>query len=377
MWHKNLSVSFSFCLISSCLYSLPLYADGVMDFYQQLAKQRYFDSPQSARDVGLAGSSVSTSQDSSNVLGNPAGLGFMRQAEVSTTYGRDFVSGRDTDDYGSIEQDIDSGYVVGAFPIAPTLDGLPALGNVGFGWSGFQSSVDDVANTETEGYRLHAAYAKALSETLSLGYSFAYVTNEQDSSTHKFDNGNGYRHALGVEHLASHDLTLGSTAFVGWAQDGRHSLPSLGGKANIDLLSYGLDFGAAYRVLPKTTMLFRADFVRYETDAGPVNDGPALDLDEYGHQFGGRVGVEQGINDWLTVRAGYRYQANTKYQFDYAPDEAGTAKYNAVSFGAGVEIGDYARIDYGAEYRAVGADDWSHYVTVSVPFSICREDWAS
>ena len=63
--------------------------------------------------------------------------------------------------------------------------------------------------------------------------------------------------------------------------------------------------------------------------------------------------------------------ANMKYYFAGSDDITGTAKYNAVSFGAGVKVvgvnGDYA-----ADYRSAGDGDWSLMITASVPFSLCK-----
>ena len=64
------------------------------------------------------------------------------------------------------------------------------------------------------------------------------------------------------------------------------------------------------------------------------------------------------------------------YDFEGFDDAniSSTAKYNALSWGIGVKITDNLIADYGGEFRGVGADDYTHFVTLSVPFSLCKEN---
>src|SRR5687767_10621554 len=116
-------------LVSSALIATAALADGRADYYQQLAHQRYFDSLQNARTFGMGGSSMPTSQDSSSITTNPAGLGLMQDAEVSASYGRDYISGNDITDFGDVQQDFDHGHALAAMPLAPQYDALPLYGN--------------------------------------------------------------------------------------------------------------------------------------------------------------------------------------------------------------------------------------------------------
>lgn len=150
-------------------------ADGRTDHDHQFSQQRYFDLPQNAESFGMAGTTVTTLSDSSSVLGNPAGLGFMKDADVSATYAYNQLTGNDLNTYQDIEQTGHSGHAVtAALPIGPTLDGTPH-GNIGFGWSGYRGDANDAADTDTDGYRLHLSYGNDISSNLSLGYGVSYL----------------------------------------------------------------------------------------------------------------------------------------------------------------------------------------------------------
>lgn len=351
-------------------------ADGKTDFQYQLAQQRYFDLPLSARNLALAGTTVATSQDSSNIFGNPAGLGMMTGAEISTTYGRDYVSGRDLTSEDGIQQDLDQGYAAGAFPLGPTLDELPRFGNIGLGWSGYSSKIDDTVDTDTDGYRIHAAYAKALNPDISVGYSFALVQNSQESRTIDYEMDSGYRHALGVQYQPTDSVVIGSTAFVGHA---RPDLLLRESNASDDYrqIGYGADLGIQYMPGESTLLAARFDWEHYHAH-GDIDIPDVLqsyDTDERANSYIIRIGVEQELLAGIIGRLGYRYLANDDFSFGYDPSLNGSAKSNAVSFGLGVNLFDAARLDYGAEYREIADGDWSHYVTLTIPFSLCREDY--
>ena len=94
-----------------------------------------------------------------------------------------------------------------------------------------------------------------------------------------------------------------------------------------------------------------------------------------------RIGVEQVVTDWFRARAGYMYGGNLNYDYERAELsnlDGNSAKYNGWSVGAGLNIPigkeyfvEAINLDYGAQYRPIGHNDWAHVVTVSAPFSPC------
>jgi len=346
-------------------------ADGKQDFYIQQATRRYFNLPQNARTFGMAGSSVVTSQDSSSVIGNPAGLGFMKEAEISGTYEYEKVSGREQPSYARIDEDIDNGHALGAFPLAPNYEAYPDFGNLGLGWSGYRSDVNDSYGTETDGYRIHAAYGKALNDSWSAGYGFTYVNDQLNNDVVNYGMDNGYKHTVGVQNKVSDALTLGASVFYGSGEPTR-DIEAGGGPAihqTLHTKSYGGETGLSYD-FGSTLLATSLDWEEYEQNATSDAGG-----NESGRSFAARIGIEQEIFDWLVGRLGYRYQGNIYFFGDESEsDLTGTAKYNAASWGAGMWLGNHVRMDYGGEYRWVAYNDFANTVSLTVPFSICEED---
>lgn len=335
------------------LCAAPAFADGQEDYYHQFNQQRFFNYPQTARTLGMGGSSSVTHSGAYSTMGNPAGLGMMKDAEVAMGYGYSQLTGKDSADYGDIEQESHSGYAMGAFPIMPYSDALPAWGNIGLGWSGDRSDTDDVANTDTDGARLHFAYSKAVNDNFSLGYAISVGKDKVDSDTRNYEMDNAIRHNVGAMWKASEATDFGMNVFYGDGDD------DLERDLSVDRDSWGIEAGIAHDISDATTLAFSTDYVTYNSDPGIDTNG-----------WGIKTGVEHMFNESLTGRAGYRYQANTDGGF--GDSDSDTAKYNAVSLGIGTALG-MVNLDYGAEYRATGEGDWSHLVSATVPFSICKE----
>ena len=344
------------------LFAGSVVAEGREDFYTQTSQLSYFNTPQNARTFGMAGSSVATSSDSSSVVGNPAGLGFMKDADVSVTYNHNEISGNDADGFGDIHADIDGGQALAALPIVPTLDGTPKYGTLGFGYTGFRGDANDRDNTEFRNYSLDLAYGKDISDRLSIGYALAYNQNKikamqgNQSLTAKLDD--GVRQELGLQYKASSATTYGLSSHYGF---GSFDAEGVNGNqtakvGSADISNWGADIGVGHTI-GKSLLTASFDYDIYNNEADDFN------------AFSGRVGIEQTLTNYLKARLGYRYTAITGADFGY---ENNNSKYNAVSFGVGVQLAKYLMADYGGEYRESGNGDWQHLVTLSVPFSLCN-----
>jgi hypothetical protein len=164
---------------------------------------------------------------------------------------------------------------------------------------------------------------------------------------------------------------------------GSHDLEHTGGFAGndtVDQFSYGIGGAAEYK-MDSTSLGFGLDYTYYQNsgDNQTVSVSP-WGGDSTGHAMNARVGLEERLNEWFAVRGGYRYASN----FDWSYDRAGlrpldgSAKFNAWSLGAGLNLGfeegDFIRalmVDYGVEYRDVGNKDWQHLVSIAAPFDLC------
>ena len=247
-------------------------------------------------------------------------------------------------------------------PLVPTLDGTPKFGTLGFGWTGYKGKADDAINSRYKDYSLDLAYGKDLSDQLAVGYALAYNQNKIKGTvgnvvaTGKLDN--GVRQEIGAQYKASKATTYGVSTHYGF---GSYNYSAANGSNTSDLGSedvsnWGADVGVGHTI-GQSLITGSIDYNLYNNES-----------DNFG-AWNFRTGLEQTFTNWLKGRVGYRYSALIGDKLGYGNDNS---KYNAVSFGVGVQLAKYLMADYGAEYRASGDGDWQHTVSLSIPFSLCN-----
>lgn len=355
-------------------------ADGRQDYYAQQAMGRYFDVPTNARQFGMAGSNNLVSLDSSAVANNPAALGLMQGGDVSASYSHDEYTGNLHPSYQDGSVTTNGGQVFAAIPINPTADSVPDSGSLGLGWSGYsgEGKNGDPYNTDISGGRVYFSYGKALSPTLAVGYGLALVYDELKTNQFKYDESIGFRHTLGVAGILSDLWSYGATAYFG---HGNYDFTQTGSGRSTDSnpFEFGFDVGTGYKVAPATLVSAQVGYGYYKTNGGQtqISDAILFGGDERADILNLRLGVEQSLSDMFKIRGGFRYAANFNYDFEDRGQD-GSFKYVAWTAGAGVVIpvgGHYVKsvnLDYGVEYRAIGDNDFTHYVTASVPFNLCK-----
>ena len=353
------------------------------DFYFQQNQQRFINQPMDARMLGMSGSTSLTQRSALSTAQNPAGLGLMQYGDLSVSYGYNEVSGNDFPSGEHVEDQQNSGQVFGASPINPRADGLPEDGNFGLGWWGRNGDwKGDPTNTDSGSYQVTGAYGKSIGYRTSLGYGLTYQNDNVDSDTHEYDSSESFLHTLGVQHRFSDDLTFGGIFSLG---HGDHRLVHLADNRQdqtVKQMSYGVGLGTEYLADRYTTLSMGIDY-NLMTNNGSndpaINDG-VFGGDSWGEVMNVRIGIEHYFADWLALRAGYRYAANFKWDYDRADlqDLTGSAKYSAATAGAGIHYAldddSFIRainLDYAAEYRAVGDNDWQHLLSLSTPFNLC------
>lgn len=380
IFNNSKRISLALVLFAATV-STDVFADGRRDFYFQQARQRYFNQPENARTFGMAGSTVATSTDSSSVVGNPAGIGLMKGADLSFTYGHDTITGNEHPSYKDIEQTENSGQVLAAIPLGPVENDLPDYGNLGIGWSGYERDVDDSFDTESDGYRLTLAYAKAIDASTSLAYSLGYMNDDLENDLYNYSMDNGFRHTIGISNKYSEEMSWGASTFFGHGDRDVEIAGTPGDDGSSDLFEYGLNVGAGFRVAPETLLAISADYEYYDADGDVVaaNEAIVHGGDEDGQVFNVRAGIEQTINEWLALRGGYRYAGLQDYDWDRDELDVlnGSAKHNVWTLGAGLTfpLDGYiqaVKLDYGVEFRSIADDDWQHVVTASVPMDVCK-----
>jgi hypothetical protein len=354
------------------------------DFYFQEQQQRFVDRPFDARMLGMSGSTNLTTSNALATVQNPGALGLMRYGDMSASYSFNEITGNEFPSGSKVKDKQNIGQVYGATPINPTADGLPDNGNFGFGWWGRSGNwTYDPDNTDSGAYQVSGAYGKSLSEYVSLGYGLTYQKDSLDSDIHNYDSAETFLHTIGLETRSMDDLTWGTTISIG---HGQHDLDHTGHRADeqtVNQMQYGIATGLEYK-MDRTAVALGADYTFYSNDGddepGANDPGYPFGGDSLGRVMNLRVGLEQYLADWLAIRGGYRYAANFKWDYDRSDlrDLTGSATYNAWTAGAGVKY-DMDKdsfikailLDYAAEYRTVGDNDWQHIVSLSAPFDLC------
>jgi len=363
------------------IFSSSASADDTKDFYFQQAQDRYYQYPTTARILGMGGSSNFTSTDSSAVVGNPAGLGFMKKGEFSGTYGHSTTSG---DEFPTgregLESTTNSGTGLMAIPLGEYPDQTPEFGNLGLGWSSNYSGYDgDSFDTSARQTKVFGAYSMNVDDSLSLGYSLGWNKDKlQSNDLYNYPMANGFRHTLGAMYKYDSDFTIGATLIAGHGR--HHALFGPGFEGVSKTNQFGAGIGAQYQ-MGSTLVAANIDYTYLDTNGDVESSIPQniIGGDEQGNVFNVRLGVEQAVAEGFLVRGGYRFAGLADYSYGRTELEPldGSAYYHAVTLGAGVYFDtDWAyvprvNLDYGVEYRAVGNDDWQHGVTLSLPFDVC------
>ena len=357
-------------------------ADDTSDFYFQQVIERYFEYPQNARTFGMAGSSVMTSTDSSSIVGNPAGLGFMRGGEFSGSYGYSRTSGTEFPTGENVTAVRNAGSGMLALPLGPTLGALPQFGNLGVAWSEADGRWDnDSFDTLSRRDQIVVSYAYAINENVSVGYGVGWTRDKfQSKDIVNYPMGDGFKHTLGVSWQPVERWAFGATSFVGYGKHSALYVPGTDGDSRTT--EYGSSVGAQYR-FDVMTVAFGGDYRHLHSDGDVESSIPAnvVGGDENGNIFNIRAGVEVPFADWFLLRGGYRFAGLATYKYNRSElnDLNGSAYYHAWTLGAGFIIplsSDYfpeLHVDYGIEYRDVARDGWEHLVTLSVPIEFCRQ----
>lgn len=358
--------------------------DKTRDFYFQEQQQRFVNPAYDARMLGMSGSTNLTTANALSTAQNPAGLGLMQYGDLSASYAYNEITGNDYPAGNKAKDKQSIGQVFGATPINPEADNLPRGGNLGLGWWGRNGDwTYDPDNTDSGTYQIVGGYGKAIGRETSIGYGLTYQHDDLDSDTHSYDSTATFLHTVGLQTMAADDLRWGTILSIGHGGHALNNLRNVRQSQDVDQMQYGVGTGFEY-LMDRTSLALGADYTFYSNDG---DDSPAANDANY--VFGGdsmgrvmnvRVGAEQYFNDWLAIRAGYRYASNFKWDYDRSDlrDLTGSAKYNAWTAGAGVRYDldkdsffQAIKLDYAAEYRAVGNNDWQQMVTLSAPFDLC------
>jgi long-subunit fatty acid transport protein len=397
---KSLAFLVVFMAVFSVLGSAAV-AEDTADWIVSSHLDRYFQIPQTARVVGMGGSSWVTSSDISSIAGNPAGLGFVTRPELGLTYSHGWYTGDEQvpsflvnkapgfDDVGAKAKKNAGGLQL----ICPCCrsccsscgvgGGCNVCGGSGSCWSGgrgvlgFDGWYDDTGfsdfgGTDGNRYRLTAAYGYALNDCFSLGYSLSYFNDDISSNHWDYTLDDGLRHSAGAQLRLGDCGVLGLNSYFAYGNP-EVSSPGLGTDEG-DLDSWGIELGYACQVLPQTLFATSIDYTEDQFDGVfyAMDQEELRNIDEEISGWGFHLGVEQNYNDMFLPRLGYRYQ-----DWDYSNETQGeffhgsedyVSSYHAISTGIGWIYNENLTLDYGVEYRFLGDGDVNNTITAKFHF---------
>lgn len=361
------------------------WGDDYEEWLVESRVDRYYDLPQTAREVGMAGAVGVTAADISSVYNNPAGLGFVKGPEVGLNYSHDELSGEDVDFIDLPGPNTFPEKAIGG-PFRRKVNGrkdqgglqlvLPCYSKGVFGFGGWYDDTDIGNNRdgEAERWRVNGGYGYAINDCMSIGYSLTYFNDEVDDDFSDYELDNGFRHTFGLQMrpCASPACVFGLSGYFA------HGKPEVDtatiGSEEGDLDSWGLELGYSWQVLERTLLAASVDYNNHTFDGptyDPIQDeffNNNEDIDGWGF----RVGVEQNYFNCLLARLGYRYQT-----WDYENRIRGTffrndqdfdTEYHAISTGIGWVYNPNLTLDYGLEYRFIGDGDLTNTVSARFHF---------
>ncbi len=379
MLSKNLK-TISKLLIFLVLFAGNSFSDPARNFYSQQAMERFAQLPQNARTLGMSGSSIQTSADSSSILGNPAGLGRMNLFEFSLSGGQEDRKGEEIFEGGRFEEFENKlqGYL--AMPIGPESALGTKWGTLALGLSRYQGSTSDSINSSPDGHLRSIAYGVAPLENFSLGYSLTFVEDQLHSNLADFHSTNRFMHLVGAQLVANENLVFGATVgwLIGQTDFEEFSVMSDGlSKARQQRVSIGAEYS-----IENTIVTASMNFDRYKSkgNVDPVSPLIIVGNREEGETLDGRIGLEQRALSWLSLRIGYRYTNVLEYEFKRTDLEELSGKYDYSAYSGGIGFHyvkgdpkdriDYFRVDYGGEYRDLTNGDYTQMLTLVIPFDI-------
>lgn len=348
------------------------------EFYIRQALDRYFPLPLDARSTSMVGSAALNCQDSNCIFLNPSGLGLLKSEELSLSFGSKEATGNEFILDEKINQFESLGHGILAIPFNENSRGEPSFGTAAFAYSRYQGDTDDSVNTTPDGHRRSIAYGIALSKRSAIGYTFTFYDDQLHNDLADLHSHSRFLHVFGAQFNPTKYFQVGAAFKLGIGQSDTEDFQTESNGLS-HLRYYSGQLGATKIWSPRVSTSLSADISSYRSN-GNLEESDSLVVigsDEEGHTFNMRFGFEYQLLERFFIRSGIRYEA-TEYEFK-RPDLreiSGNIEGARVSVGVGYNINfnsisvPQCRIDYGFEYLDSSYGDWTHVVTLSVPFDI-------
>ena len=348
-----------------CLVATGAQADTRNDYSARATELRGNVLPTNAVDLSMGGANTQTSTQATALLLNPAGLAGVSAPTAHVGYAYTQFTG--TDVAGTLSKDVDTygtqGTVIGALPVE-------GLGTVGYGWTGTDADINNIQDSNVRGYGLHLGLGRKINDALSLGYSVSYEAQSlRASNSVAFDPANvslspaaiyprsyksndTIRQALGATYALDKKTTLGaSTNYTFGSYDAKFNAPLESANFDSAFNNWQIAAGASHQYNDKLSVAFSAQYARWGGSS----------LNGYSNRWQYGLGTSYKLDNMFTARAGYRY-ANW----------FGPSTDHGFSLGLGANVMDNIELNYGTEYRTIGSGEWSHLVSLNIPFNNCK-----
>jgi hypothetical protein len=337
---------------------------------------RYFPLPGDARSLSTSASTDMTCFGAICTFLNPAGLGRTSRYEVAGALSSERLAGKEVTSNRSIRKSEQAGYVLGAIPLGDNERGEPAYGTIALGYTRYQGDVNDEISSRPDGHTRTIAYGLALTEVLSLGYTFTFYDDQLNTDIADMHSHARFLHLFGTQYKVSNDIVFGAVFRLGIGQSDTE---------DYTLQSDGLSKPREYSGTVGVSKTFSALTASCSVDYSYVESSGTLDTVSEEVVFGGseegssatfRIGAEYLFTRNITGRAGTRWYTVSDYEFkrDNVDTLDGSLSELGVSAGLGYTFfdkGSYltgATFDYGADFLTTSDGQWTHLVSVRIPF---------
>lgn len=369
-------LTFSFSVVLLFLNSSKCYADTTNVFYIRQSIARFFNLPQSARSLGMGGTEVPITFDNNSIFGNPAGLGFMKNAQLSGTLGHNRHIGSEFLTKEDIVEDDPNGSVLFSYPLNKGDKDPARYGVIGAGYSRYNGSTNDSINTKNDGHTRSIAYGTAVNEKVSIGYGLTFFDDQLRSDLADYHAHARFRHSLGTQYHITPDINVGLLVFYGLGQSDFEEF-SVQSNGLTHQKQWSGDLGASYKI-NNTVLNASINYDHYSASGNvPVQSRLiVIGDDEAGATTGFHFGVEQSVTSSFDLRAGYHLQEVNGYHYQRSDIKIlnGGLHLNAFSIGAGYAFSDCLgflskiQIDYGLQYGIAGKGEWEHLLSAGIYF---------
>lgn len=344
----------------AALAGTSVFADGAEDFFTRHTLARYFQTPVTARSLGMGGAFAALKDGTLGVVGNPATLSSVQKKEISLTYEYENVSGELPGTFTSVDEDIHRGLILGAMPIMEPF-------TIGIGFEPSYSELDDTNSRETNTFQVPFGIAYKVNDMVSVGYGISYFDDEVESNLFTTESQEAFSHRFGFIYDYSADLSLGFVGSVGHGDVDSNNVNTA--VSSGDFSNWGIRGGVAWQAQPQLLVVGDIAYTENDSDGSTNFLGTIIPYDEGLEVLSVQGGAEYMLNEMFDLRTGVGY---TNIDYDTIDPTLSAliddSDWVHWSGGASYQICDNASADAAVEIRFLDDVDVLAGVTLNINF---------